>query len=78
MRIHYSTKDNITGYELLLSECSYNMAMEWLERDCKKHCIRPYKTDRVGNLIVVYTTDNYLNDSRRFYYDEDRGYLMGE
>lgn len=73
-----SCVDSITGFEMILSDCSYNMAIDWLERDCKKHCIRPYKAKKVNDLIVIYTTDNYFRDSRKFFYDEKRGYLLGE
>ena len=73
MRVHYSTKDNITGYELLLSECSYNMAMKWLENEINKlgH-ISNIECKKEGYLIVIETS------GRTFFYDEDRGYLLGE
>lgn len=31
-----SCKDDKTGYEMILSECSYNEACDWLEKEIAK------------------------------------------
>lgn len=77
------TKDSITGYQVILSECSYNMAMDWLERECQKygyqiHSAQGYSEPGMENaraVIVDFPDGKYF---RTFYYDEDRGYLLGE
>lgn len=65
--------DKKTGYEMILSECSYNMAMNWLEAKIKKLGHIPnIECKKEGDLIVVETS------GRTFFYDEERGYLLGE
>ena len=83
MKRHFSTVDDKTGYELLLSECSYNMAMDWLSKELAKYglevCGIHYDRDR--GLTKLYSgrpDKSGLNFGRKFYYDEERGYLLGE
>lgn len=80
MRRHYSTKDDKTGRELILSECSYNFACHWLDGFLRKlgyevkgaiHCD--------GEDITVIMTQNSEGvQGRSYFYDEVRGYLLGE
>lgn len=68
-----TVRDSKTGYEMILSECSYNMAMNWLEGKIKKLGHIPnIECKKEGDLIVVETS------GRTFFYDEERGYLLGE
>ena len=80
-----SCKDDKTGKEILLSECSYNMAMEWLFQkihDAGMEVCRQF-TNATTGLYEVWTakwSDNICNyvPTRHFYYDEERGYLLGD
>ena len=63
-------KDTKTGMEMVLSECSYNMACDWLER---KGFTEYDKFECVGDTIWI--TFSKPND-RLFVYDETRGYLL--
>ena len=67
-----STIDNATGMEMVLSECSYNMACDWLERKGFTHY----------NHFEVCGTETILEfatpKKRTFIYDEERGILLGD
>lgn len=73
--------DKETGFTIVLTECSYNVAMAWLETECKKYNF----SISVGQ-ISLNTRDAYgirvLRPEgtlvRQFIYDEERGYLLGE
>ena len=66
-------KDDVTGYEMILSECSYNVALDWLENKIRELGHIPnIECKKDGDLIVVETS------GRTFFYDEKRGYLLGE
>lgn len=77
--------DDKTGYEMVLSEVSYNMACDWLDR-----CIREEGSEiariefNTDNGLYEIFTETYMEvtheyiPNRKFYYDEKRGYLMGE
>ena len=72
--------DKETGFTIVLTECSYNVAMAWLENECKKYDfsisvdqISLNTRDAYG--IVVLTKEG--KRVRRFIYDEQRGYLLG-
>lgn len=75
-------RDSITGFEMILSDCSYNMAMDWLVR--KNIDILSCKNSTIYNNMTVIKTgiwSHILGDfkpSRTFYYDETRGYLLGD
>ena len=64
--------DNVTGMEMVLSECSYNMACDWLERKGFTHY----------NYFEVCGTETILEftapKKRTFIYDEERGILLGD
>ena len=64
--------DNVTGMEMVLSECSYNMACDWLERKGFTH----YNYFEVcgTETILEFTTPK----KRTFIYDEERGILLGD
>lgn len=75
-------RDSTTGFVMILSECSYNMAIDWLVR--KNIDILSCKNSTIYNNITVIKTgiwSHILADfkpNRTFYYDETRGYLLGE
>lgn len=82
-------KDNETGYEMILSECSYNQACDWLSRELAKRGCEIWRTERrIDGLMVIFTAkaicpldsagSMFMKDGRTFYYDETRGYLLGE
>ena len=72
-------KDDKTGYQMILSECSYNMAMDWLEHKCAKNgCTLSTAKLYVSGLMAITVVDKDFTTVRTFYYDEERGYLLGE
>ena len=84
--------DDKTGYRMVLSECSYNMACDWLMREGEKSHYEIIRTEKDFNgLIHIWMEktelefDADINSMRpitgatlKFYYDEERGYLLGE
>ena len=77
--------DKKTGYEMILSECSYNMAMDWLYNVVKnagREVCRLFVNKETG-LTEIWTAEwsdkicNY-KPTRHYFYDEERGYLLGE
>ena len=77
MRRHYNSIDNITNCELLLSEASYNMACDWLDKQCNGEIIEAKQTTYKGRNVTKITAGNG-QWVRSFFYDEERGYLLGE
>lgn len=88
---HYSTVDSKTGHTLVLSEASYNMAMEWLQTELAKHGREIFRCENCGtNNMEIYTgephagldvngmPDMWYRNIVKFYYDEERGLLMQE
>lgn len=73
-------KDSKTGLSMVLSEVSYNMACDWLERVLKKYGRVIWKVENYegDGLTHIWTGECYGNLGRMFYYDEERGYLLGE
>ena len=71
-------RDTKTGYEMILSECSYNMAMDWLQREMDKHGLFISRIEITKDYTRIYTEDGECVPGRKFYYDEGRGYLLGE
>lgn len=71
-------KDDKTGFQMILSECSYNMAMDWLDKKLKKTNMWIEQTRVRDGLTEILITDKHLLRGRTFYYDEERGYLLGE
>jgi len=67
-----STIDPETGMEILLSDISYNKAVNWLESKGFTHYDR---FESIGNQIEI----EFSKPAKRvFIYDEDRGYLLGD
>lgn len=76
-------KDDKTGHQMILSECTYNMACDWLDNKCKKAGVEicGLSSNRYTGLIELYTgkpDSKGLNLCRKYFYDEERGYLLGE
>ena len=86
--------DEKTGYEMVLSDVSYNVAMEWLQRDIEKS-IYPREIFRIENNGAddkqIYVgirkygrnpmtgyEDVWYTHQVIFHYDESRGYLLRE
>lgn len=84
--------DEKTHYTMVLSEASYNQAMEWLQREVDKYGKEIFRTENNGTddmLIYVGTPkidtnpmngyyDVWYTNQVIFHYDESRGYLMQE
>lgn len=67
-----SVIDNETGMELYLSECSYNMAVDWLV----SKGFRYYdKFDCDGRFFTIKFSKPV---KRTWVYDEKRGYLLAD
>ena len=62
-------KDNKYGYEMVASECSYNFACNYIERNLN------YKISKCSKDIMRGLTEIETKNIT-FVYDEDRGYLM--
>lgn len=87
-------KDNQTKLSMVLSECSYNMAMDWLQREAEKNGSEIFRVVKVTKgwfpLTMVevgiphrgmdYTgqPNVWYGLCRKFYYDEDRGLLLAD
>ena len=66
------TKDTETGMQMVLSECSYNMAMDYIMR--KGFTYYDY-FEPSGR----FTTLEFSRPTKRtFVYDEERGYLLAD
>ena len=87
MRRHYSQVDNLTRWEIILSECGYNEAMMWLENTLSKHKVaisgtatHQRKINDTWHKFTAIVTEFQKNGKfvRTFYWDENRGYLLGE
>ena len=63
-------KDTKTGYEMILSEVSYNAATAFLSG-------KPEVGEYIG-MVKDGSLIKLIFKNRNFYYDEDRGYLLGE
>ena len=77
--------DAITNYEMILSECSYNMACDWLERTLNKYGIEIYDCKVNSETGFMELAAGKFSESlgeykltRRYFYDEIRGILLGE
>lgn len=83
--------DSKTGHTLVLSDASYNKAMDWLQRKAEKYFKEIYRCESCGtNNMQIYVgepvkrlddngmPDVYYRNTVMFYYDEDRGLLMEE
>lgn len=83
--------DELTGFYMELSEVSYNMAMDWLQREAKKFDKEIYRVESEGEDVKIYVgtpvmdinpitghQDKWFRNTLIFHYDESRGYLMQE
>lgn len=61
-------RDNITGHRMILSDCSFNEACAYLEREN----LGKYKGMEACSLHV----SKIRFEKATFLYDEERGYLM--
>lgn len=82
MRRHYSQIDSKTGNEILLSEVSYNEACCWLAGTLEAYGyeVRNTAVTTKPFPLTVITTNSIKVGAlgRTFFYDEERGYLLGE
>lgn len=82
MRRHYSQIDSKTGYDMLVSEVSYNEACCWLNGilEMSGYEVRSISEISKPVKLTVIKTCAIKNGAigREFYYDEERGYLLGE
>lgn len=69
-RFTQSVKDSLTGMELILSECSFNEACMFLQNEMK--------SDKYIGCEAFEETTKIMFKRRNFFYDEKRGYLLGE
>lgn len=77
-----SSIDSVTGNGMVLSDVSYNMAMDWLSKELERYGFEIYliEQDIKSGIKYIFTSgkeDPFLR-GRTFYYDESRGYLLGE
>lgn len=63
-------KDKTTGYEMVLSECSFNQACSFLES--KRSELGKY----LGTFFVSINVSKLKFEKATFLYDEERGLLM--
>ena len=64
-----SCKDSVTGMEVIILECSFNEACSFLE------------TQPLGKFLGCKAFGNTTKiqfEKRNFYYDEERGVLLGK
>lgn len=82
--------DTKTGYTFVLSEVSYNEAVDWLQRQAEKYFREIFRCEKIEDLIEIsvgkpkngldesgYETKWYTNIVK-FFYDEERGLLLEE
>lgn len=74
--------DEKTHYTMVLSEVSFNTAVDWLQREAAKYDREIYRHEKHINGLD-YLWVGHFNEAIKdydhvvlFYYDEDRGYLM--
>ena len=64
-RFTTACRDSVTGYEMILSECSYNQACDWLSRELIKqdYEILEVETSILDGLVVITTAKNVERSS---------------
>lgn len=75
-----SCKDNATGMEMILSECSYNSACHYLTSigfEKEEGAIHIKEDYRTGRTLIFHENENGNPIGRVYVYDEPRGYLLG-
>lgn len=73
MKRCFSCIDKETGKEMILTDVSYNSACFWLDTELKRNGHKITTCLPAGDLIRIETTCK-----RDFFYDEIRGYLLGD
>ncbi len=84
-------KDNKTGLTLVLSEVSYNQAIDWLQRKAEKYFKEIFRCESIDTTRTVISVGTPKHDFDfngnptvwytniiKFYYDEERGLLLEE
>lgn len=70
MVIHTAAcRDTVTNMELIATDCTFNEACSYLASKCTDQC---EECIALSNIITKLVFKN-----RIFYYDEERGYLLG-
>ena len=78
--------DDVTGYTMVLSEVSYNIACDWLQREVQKYGREIFRIEHEDSYHTTFYTgkpridcsEKWDTNIVKFYYDEIRGYLMEE
>ena len=83
--------DSKTGYTMVLEECSYNMALDWLQRNQERVGREIFRLDHDDSYhTTIYTgrpadgydmngnPERFFADIDKYHYDEERGYLLSE
>lgn len=82
--------DDKTGYTMMLSEVTYNQAVEWLKDEALKYGRDIFRAEQDGNMIKLSVGKSHIDNDETgnpthwytnivtFYYDESRGYLLQE
>lgn len=92
MRYVTSCIDEKTGRELVLSDASYNVALDWLQREAEKYGKEIFRTENNGtDDMWIYVgipkkdvnpmtgeVDVWYTNQVVFHYDEERGVLTQE
>lgn len=81
--------DPKTGHTLVLSEASYNQAMDWLQRKAEKYFKEIYRCEVCADGLMHISVGTpktgvdcngnpevWYTDTVMFYYDEARGLLL--
>lgn len=84
-------KDTKTGHKMVARDVSFNVALDWLQRrqrECGRDVFRVDSDDI--NHYTIYTgkavdgydmngnPEKFYTDIDKYWYDEERGYLLGE
>ena len=64
--------DSITGCEMILTDCSFNQACSFLERENTDNKLGEYKGCECASRYVT----KLIFENATFLYDEERGLLM--
>lgn len=65
-------RDSVTGHTMILSDCSFNAACMFLERENANNILGKYKGTECGSRNVT----KLVFEKALFLYDEERGLLM--
>ena len=80
-----------TGHTMVAEECSYNIAMDWLQRVQRRVGRDIFRLDHEDSYnTTIYTglpvdgydmngkPERFYTNIEKYYYDEFRGYLMSD